>query len=80
MEITDEVNTLYIGGGTPSVLPLSVFESIIGALKCAGHGGPFDEFTVEVNPDDIRDFSEMLMVNSAFLWESFKFGFVGMFE
>ena len=52
-QISDDVNTLYIGGGTPSVLPLSVYESLLSALSDAGHGGPFDEFTVEVNPDDI---------------------------
>lgn len=52
-EITDEVNTLYIGGGTPSVLPLSAFRHICDALRQVGHGGPFDEFTVEVNPEDI---------------------------
>ena len=54
-EITDEVNTLYIGGGTPSVLPLYVYERILEELKLLGHGGPFDEFTVEVNPEDIVD-------------------------
>ncbi len=52
-EITDDVNTLYIGGGTPSVLPLSVFRRLLEALRQAGHGGPYDEFTVEVNPEDI---------------------------
>ena len=52
-EITDEVNTLYIGGGTPSVLPLCVFERILQALDEAGHGGPYEEFTVEVNPEDV---------------------------
>lgn len=52
-EMSDEVNTLYIGGGTPSVLPLSVFRRIVSALETAGHGGSYDEFTVEVNPDDI---------------------------
>ncbi len=52
-EITDDINTLYIGGGTPSVLPLSVFERMLDALHDAGHGGPYDEFTVEVNPEDI---------------------------
>lgn len=52
-EMSDDVNTLYIGGGTPSVLPLSVFRRIVSALAAAGHGGPYDEFTVEVNPDDI---------------------------
>ncbi len=57
-EITDETNTLYIGGGTPSVLPLCVYERILEALKEAGHGGPYDEFTVEVNPEDIVDKGE----------------------
>lgn len=52
-EITDEVNTLYIGGGTPSVLPLSVFRNILSVLESTGHRGPYDEFTVEVNPEDI---------------------------
>ncbi len=57
-EITDETNTLYIGGGTPSVLPLSVFGHVMTALQEAGHGGPYDEFTVEVNPEDIAEKGE----------------------
>ena len=52
-EITTDANTLYIGGGTPSVLPLSVFEDLLSALQAVGHGAPFDEFTLEVNPDDV---------------------------
>ncbi|MEE3463702.1 MAG: radical SAM family heme chaperone HemW [Candidatus Cryptobacteroides sp.] len=47
---TAETNTLYIGGGTPSVLPLSVLERIVGAVSPFG---PFREFTIEVNPEDI---------------------------
>ena len=46
------VNTLYLGGGTPSVMPLSFFERLLESLSECG-AGPFDEFTVEVNPDDI---------------------------
>jgi len=67
-------NTLYIGGGTPSVLPLSDIRRILDALESvrpasgeltgnlsaltAGSGAgqtvkSFDEFTIEVNPDDI---------------------------
>ena len=52
-EITSDVNTLYIGGGTPSVLPLSVYSSIMEDLAAAGAKAPFDEFTFEVNPEDI---------------------------
>lgn len=46
---TAEINTLYIGGGTPSVMPLSFFENVLKALPLSD----FTEFTVEVNPDDI---------------------------
>ena len=52
------MNTLYIGGGTPSVLPLSVFARMIRALEANGFAGPYDEFTVEVNPDDIVEKGE----------------------
>ena len=47
------VNTLYIGGGTPSVLPATVFERLLAALRSIGHPCDFQEFTVEVNPEDI---------------------------
>ena len=52
-EIDDDPKTLYFGGGTPSVLPLSVLTRILLALDEAGHGGPYEEFTLEVNPEDI---------------------------
>ena len=47
------IDTLYIGGGTPSVLPLHVFESVLDSLSRAGCTSCFKEFTVEVNPEDI---------------------------
>ena len=47
------VKTLYIGGGTPSVLPLGVFRKMLEALKETGVSEDFTEFTVEVNPEDI---------------------------
>jgi coproporphyrinogen III oxidase-like Fe-S oxidoreductase len=32
-DVSSEVNTLYIGGGTPSVLPLSVLSRVVGAFR-----------------------------------------------
>lgn len=42
-------DTLYFGGGTPSVLPLSVLERLLDALG----NKAYEEFTIEVNPEDI---------------------------
>lgn len=63
MSAPGAVNTLYIGGGTPSVLPLDVLRRIVDALLSSGSlrrgentvgaQSPFEEFTVEVNPEDI---------------------------
>lgn len=53
---TRATDTLYIGGGTPSVLPLSALRDIVDAVRTAGgyaDGEPFAEFTIEVNPEDI---------------------------
>ena len=52
------VNTLYVGGGTPSVLPLGVYERLLTALKNVGVNLRFAEFTVEVNPEDIVEKGE----------------------
>ncbi len=43
------VDTLYIGGGTPSVLP----PAVLGRIADACGGRNWQEWTVEVNPDDI---------------------------
>ena len=66
MSAQDAVNTLYIGGGTPSVLLLDVLSRIVGAVsqteqlslvtepvEVTTPTELFDEFTVEVNPEDI---------------------------
>ena len=52
-EMDDELKTLYFGGGTPSVLPLSHLTRILLTLEECGHGGPYTEFTLEANPEDI---------------------------
>ena len=48
---TAGVRTLYIGGGTPSVLPLDCLRRIVEKLREVE--GYWEEFTVEVNPEDI---------------------------
>ena len=57
-EMSDGINTLYIGGGTPSVLPLDVYKRLIHDLGAVGIKAPFEEFTFEVNPEDIVEKGE----------------------
>lgn len=52
-DATKDVNTLYIGGGTPSVMPLPLLCRVVEALKDALGSRNFDEFTVELNPEDV---------------------------
>lgn len=51
-------STLYVGGGTPSLWPVEQLERVVAMLREAtgrgSHDGyGYDEFTVEVNPDDV---------------------------
>ncbi|MCH5225932.1 MAG: radical SAM family heme chaperone HemW [Muribaculaceae bacterium] len=52
-EISERPSTIYIGGGTPSLLPSSDFKNLIEGIKSIL--GPFkaEEFTIEVNPEDV---------------------------
>lgn len=52
-DVTMDVNTLYIGGGTPSVMPLPMLCRVVEALKDESGSRNFDEFTVELNPEDV---------------------------
>jgi oxygen-independent coproporphyrinogen-3 oxidase len=42
------VETVFVGGGTPTVLPATALDAILTAI--ARHTGPVAEFTVEANP------------------------------
>ena len=49
IKASEAIDTLYFGGGTPSVLPLPYLERIASA--CGKNS--YREWTMEVNPDDI---------------------------
>ena len=50
-ELHEPIKTVYIGGGTPSVLPNSMLERLIEML--VPDRQKVVEFTVEVNPEDV---------------------------
>lgn len=47
------LTTLYIGGGTPSILEISELENILAAIDKHYNIDKQAEFTIELNPDDI---------------------------
>lgn len=49
------VETIYFGGGTPSLLSVSELKSILGLLKDHFTVSPHAEITLEANPDDITE-------------------------
>ena len=49
------VKTLYVGGGTPSILPPELLKDAVSAIRETFTIAEEIEFTVEVNPDDITE-------------------------
>ena len=57
----DSWKSIYIGGGTPSLLTGIQLEKICNAILTSKRLNPGTEFTIEVNPDDVNiDYIEML--------------------
>jgi len=50
----ESVSTIYLGGGTPSLLSLNETETIINQIHKHFFVNAANEITVEVNPDDIN--------------------------
>ncbi|BBM88624.1 oxygen-independent coproporphyrinogen-III oxidase-like protein [Spirochaetota bacterium] len=53
--IKPRIKTLYLGGGTPSLLTASLMEKLLTALKSIFSLTYLTEVTLEVNPEDISE-------------------------
>lgn len=51
-ELPERIETIYVGGGTPTALPGSMLENLIEGLRAQLDSTPI-EVTVEANPEDI---------------------------
>lgn len=47
------IRTVFVGGGTPTVLPASLMRRLLGGLRAALPLGGVDEWTVEANPTTV---------------------------
>ncbi|MFZ9588742.1 MAG: radical SAM family heme chaperone HemW [Chitinophagaceae bacterium] len=52
-EVTEEITTIYFGGGTPSLVDNTVIESLLAEIGRNFTINPKTEITLEANPDDI---------------------------
>lgn len=51
--IDRKINTIYFGGGTPSVLNTNEINSVLGKINELYEVSPVAEITLEANPDDL---------------------------
>ena len=52
-ELCSPVSTIYFGGGTPSILSSAQLSNLVAGLQQTFDFSQVEEFTVEVNPDDV---------------------------
>lgn len=52
---TGNIDTVYFGGGTPSLMDIEEIEQILAALNTNFNINPQAEITLEANPDDISE-------------------------
>lgn len=55
--LADEVETIYFGGGTPSLLTQKQLSTILEKVHSTFAVSGTPEITLEANPDDLRDFA-----------------------
>lgn len=51
----DSINTIYFGGGTPSILSVEEFETLMDSIEKYFTIEKLDEFTIECNPEDLHE-------------------------
>lgn len=54
-EVEEEIETVYFGGGTPSLVPASEMEHLINGLRSVLPMNNVSEFTVEANPGTVTE-------------------------
>lgn len=50
---SETLTTVYLGGGTPSLLSITQLSKLVNGLKKVFDFSAVEEFTIEVNPDDV---------------------------
>lgn len=54
-ELQTRPSTLYIGGGTPSLMPVNDLKRLLKGLRDLSGNERWEEFTLEVNPENVNE-------------------------
>ena len=54
-ELQQPITTIYIGGGTPSILPQNLLQKLVEGISDYVDVTKLEEFTIEANPEDVND-------------------------
>jgi len=78
-EVSEEVDTIYFGGGTPSLLQKNEFTLLLDTVFTNFTVNPHAEITIEVNPDDcsetkLKDWIDLGINRLSIGLQSFKEG------
>ena len=78
-EVSEEVDTIYFGGGTPSLLQKKEFTLLLDTIFTNFTVNPEAEITIEVNPDDcsktkLKDWIDLEINRLSIGLQSFKEG------
>ena len=78
-EVSEEVDTIYFGGGTPSLLQKKEFTLLLDTIFTNFIVNPHAEITIEVNPDDcsetkLKDWFDLGINRLSIGLQSFKGG------
>jgi len=57
------IRTIFIGGGTPTVLPLELLDALLREVRVGVDVAGIDEFTVEANPATVDEAKAALLVS-----------------
>jgi oxygen-independent coproporphyrinogen-3 oxidase len=63
-EGVENIRTVFVGGGTPTLLPLDLLDELLRAVGRCVCVGALEEFTVEANPATVDDAKAELLVRS----------------
>jgi oxygen-independent coproporphyrinogen III oxidase len=63
-EDVDCISTVFVGGGTPTLLPIDLLKELLSAIGKRVRVDALDEFTVEANPATVHDAKAELLVES----------------